>query len=44
MAMNRVQFQQGLSLPEFVPRLLRAMIICAPSPEPLLRQAANFSS
>jgi len=27
-----------------VPRLLRAMVLCAPSPEQLLRQATNFSS
>ena len=31
-------------LPEFVPRLLRAMVLCSPSPEPFLRQATNLSS
>jgi hypothetical protein len=38
------RFNRRFRLPEFVPRLLRAMVLCAPSPEQLLRQATNFSS
>jgi hypothetical protein len=38
------RFNRRFHLPESVPRLLRAMALCAPSPEPLLRQATNFSS
>lgn len=38
------RFNRRFRLGEFVPRLLRAMVLCAPCPEPLLRQATNFSS
>ena len=38
------RFNRRFRLPEFVPRLLRAMVLCMPNPEPLLRQATNFSS
>lgn len=38
------RFNRRFRLREFVPRLLRAMVLCAPCPEPLLRQATNFSS
>ncbi|MDQ3205831.1 MAG: IS1595 family transposase, partial [Pseudomonadota bacterium] len=31
-------------LPELVPRLLRAMVLCSPCAEPALRQATNFRS
>jgi len=37
------RFNRRFRLPEFVPRLLRAMVLCSPSPEPFLRQATNFS-
>ena len=30
-------------LPELVPQLLRAMVLCCPCPEPILRQASNFT-
>jgi hypothetical protein len=36
------RFNRRFRLPEFVPRLLRAMVLCKPFPEPLLRQASNF--
>ena len=36
------RFNRRFRLREFVPRLLRAMVLCAPCPEPLLRQATNF--
>jgi ribosomal protein L37AE/L43A len=38
------RFNRRFRLREFVPRLLRAMVLCAPCPEPLLRQATNFSA
>jgi transposase-like protein len=38
------RFNRRFRLREFVPRLLRAMVLCAPCPEPLLRQATNFLS
>ena len=38
------RFNRRFRLSEFVPRLLRAMVLCAPCPEPLLRQAVNFPS
>jgi len=38
------RFNRHFRLLEFVRRLLRAMVLCSPSPEPLLRQATNFSS
>jgi len=38
------RFNRRFRLPEFVPRLLRAMVLCMPTPEPILRQATNFSS
>lgn len=38
------RFNRRFRLREFVPRLLRAMVLCTPCPEPLLRQATNFSS
>ena len=38
------RFNRRLRQPEFVPRLLRAMVLCASSSEPHLRQAINFSS
>lgn len=38
------RFNRRFRLREFVPRLLRAMVLCMPCPEPLLRQATNFSS
>lgn len=36
------RFNRRFRLREFVPRLLRAMVLCKPCPEPLLRQASNF--
>lgn len=36
------RFNRRFRLPEFVPRLLRAMVLCKPCPEPLLRLASNF--
>ncbi len=36
------RFNRRLHLPVFVPRLLRAMVLCRPCPEPWLRQASNF--
>jgi hypothetical protein len=36
------RFNRRFRLREFVPRLLRAMLRCAPCPEPFLRQATNF--
>lgn len=36
------RFNRRFRLREFVPRLLRSMALCAPCPEPLLRQATNF--
>ena len=38
------RFNRRFRLPEFVPRLLHAMVLCMPTPEPILRQATNFSS
>ena len=38
------RFYRRFRLREFVPRLLRATVLCAPCSEPLLRQATNFSS
>jgi hypothetical protein len=38
------RFNRRFHLREFVPQLLRAMMLCAPCPEPLLRQASNFAS
>ena len=36
------RFNRRFQLPQLVPRLLRAMIVCEPCAEPLLRQANNF--
>ena len=36
------RFNRRFRLPELVPRLLRAMVVCGPCAEPLLRQASNF--
>jgi hypothetical protein len=38
------RFNRRFRLPEFMPRLLRAMVLCTPCPEPALRQATNFFS
>jgi hypothetical protein len=38
------RFNRRFRLPEFVLRLLRAMVLCTPSPESFPRQATNFSS
>lgn len=36
------RFNRRFRLPEFVPRLLRAAVLCGPCAEPFLRQASNF--
>lgn len=36
------RFNRRFHLPELLPRLLRAMVLCTPCAEPLLRQASNF--
>ena len=36
------RFNRRFRLSDFVPRLLRAIVLCKPCPEPLLRQASNF--
>ena len=36
------RFNRRFRLPELVPRLLRAIVLCRPCPEPILRQASNF--
>lgn len=36
------RFNRRFQLREMLPRLLRAMVVCAPRPEPLLRAATNF--
>lgn len=36
------RFNRRFRLPELLPRLLRAMILCSPCAEPTLRQASNF--
>lgn len=38
------RFNRRFRLPELVPRLLRAMVLCSPCAEPALRQATNFTS
>lgn len=38
------RFNRRFRLRELVPRLLRAMILCGPCAEPILRQASNFIS
>lgn len=36
------RFNRRFQLPELLPRLLRAMTLCSPCAEPILRQASNF--
>lgn len=36
------RFNRRFRLPEMLPRLLRAMTLCKPCPEPILRAASNF--
>ena len=36
------RFNRRFQLPELLPRLLRAMVLCGACAEPLLRQASNF--
>ena len=38
------RFNRRFRLRAFLPRLLRAMVLCAHCPEPLLRRAVNFSN
>lgn len=38
------RFNRRFSLPDMLPRLLRAVAACSPCAEPLLRQASNFLS
>jgi hypothetical protein len=39
---SRLALQSRYRLRELVPRLLRAMVLCGPCAEPVLRQASNF--
>jgi len=38
------RFNRRFQLPKLMPRLLHAMLLCSPCPEPALRQATNFLS
>lgn len=38
------RFNRRFALPELLPRLLRAMVLCTPCTEPALRHASNFLS
>jgi hypothetical protein len=36
------RFNRRFRMVKILPRLLRAMIVCSPCAEPMLRQASNF--